>query len=164
MYHAFSLPTFTPMWLLLFYVFFIKKKKKTQWNIYINLFKWVPVSSTDKVSNSCIRDLGFNPRLHKKLIGVLVWWERAIIRSERHRLKTLSKKKKKPVQDLIDADETGQRRIDPTTSKQLVIYIYIYIYGNRYSIWNNSHLKLFFFEGNSHLNLIRAIGCDQLYR
>ena len=27
-----------------------------------------------KVSDSCIRDLGFNSRLLKKLIGVLVWW------------------------------------------------------------------------------------------
>ena len=33
---------------------------------------WVPVSSTGKVSDSCIRDLWFNPRLHQKLIGVLV--------------------------------------------------------------------------------------------
>ena len=38
-----------------------------------NLLKmWVPVSSTGKVSDGCIRDLGFNPRLHQKLIGVLV--------------------------------------------------------------------------------------------
>ena len=33
---------------------------------------WIPVSSTGKGSDGCIRDLGFNPRLHKKLIGVLV--------------------------------------------------------------------------------------------
>ena len=33
---------------------------------------WVPVSSTGKISDACIRDLGFNPRLHQKLIGVLV--------------------------------------------------------------------------------------------
>ena len=33
---------------------------------------WVPVSSTGKVFYDCIRDLGFNPCLHKKLIGVLV--------------------------------------------------------------------------------------------
>ena len=32
-----------------------------------------PVSSTGKVSDSCIRDLGFNPLLHQKLISVLVW-------------------------------------------------------------------------------------------
>ena len=39
-----------------------------------NLLKmWVPVSSTGKVSDGCIRDLGFNPRLHQKLIGILVW-------------------------------------------------------------------------------------------
>ena len=41
---------------------YLKKKVKK---------KWVPVSSTDKVSDGCIRDLGFNPRLHQKLIGVL---------------------------------------------------------------------------------------------
>ena len=35
-------------------------------------FLWVSVSLTGKDSNSCIRDLGFNPRLHKKLIGILV--------------------------------------------------------------------------------------------
>ena len=34
--------------------------------------QWVPVSLTDKVSDGCIRDLGFNPRLHQKLISVLV--------------------------------------------------------------------------------------------
>ena len=34
---------------------------------------WIPISSTGKVSNCCIRNLGFNPRLHQKLIGVLVW-------------------------------------------------------------------------------------------
>ena len=38
----------------------------------IIIFLWVPVSSTSKVSDSCIRDLGFNPRLYQKLIGVLV--------------------------------------------------------------------------------------------
>ena len=38
-----------------------------------NLLKmWVLVSLTGKVSDGCIRDLGFNPRLHQKLIGVLV--------------------------------------------------------------------------------------------
>ena len=35
-------------------------------------YAWVSlVSSTSKVSDGCIRDFGFNPRLHKKLIGVL---------------------------------------------------------------------------------------------
>ena len=38
-------------------------------NIYI---LWVPINSTSKVSDGCIRDLGFNSRLHQKLIGVLV--------------------------------------------------------------------------------------------
>ena len=33
---------------------------------------WVPISSTGKVSNGCIRDLGFNPRLYQNLISVLV--------------------------------------------------------------------------------------------
>ena len=35
-------------------------------------YQWVPFSSTNKVSDGCIRDLEFNPRLHQKLIGVLV--------------------------------------------------------------------------------------------
>ena len=43
-------------------LYIYKKKKK----------KWVPVSSTGKVSYGCIRDLGFNPCLYQKLIGVLV--------------------------------------------------------------------------------------------
>ena len=33
---------------------------------------WVPVNLTGKVSNGCIRDLGFNHHLHKKLIGILI--------------------------------------------------------------------------------------------
>ena len=39
-------------------------------NMTIN--KWVLVNLTDKVSDGCIRDLRFNPRLHQKLIGVLI--------------------------------------------------------------------------------------------
>ena len=39
-------------------------------NMTIN--KWVLVNLTSKVSDGCIRDLRFNPRLHQKLIGVLV--------------------------------------------------------------------------------------------
>ena len=35
---------------------------------------WVLVSLTSKVSDGCIRDLGFNPYLYQKLISVLVWW------------------------------------------------------------------------------------------
>ena len=37
-----------------------------------NYTLWVPVSSTGKVSDGCMRDLEFDPRLHQKLIGVLV--------------------------------------------------------------------------------------------
>ena len=33
---------------------------------------WVPISLTGKVSDVCIRDLGFNHHLYQKLIGVLV--------------------------------------------------------------------------------------------
>ena len=33
---------------------------------------WVSISSTGKVSDGCIRDLRFNPRLYQILIGVLV--------------------------------------------------------------------------------------------
>ena len=32
------------------------------------------VSLTSKVSDSWIRDLMFNPRLHQKPITVLIWW------------------------------------------------------------------------------------------
>ena len=41
-------------------------------NEYIYIYMGVPVNSTNKVSDGCIRDLVFNPRLHPKLIGVLV--------------------------------------------------------------------------------------------
>ena len=46
-------------------------------DVIINIYKeicqlWVPVSSTGKVSDGCIRNLEFNPYLHQKLIGVLV--------------------------------------------------------------------------------------------
>ena len=36
------------------------------------LITWISVSSTGKISDSCIRNLGFNPHLYQKLIGVLV--------------------------------------------------------------------------------------------
>ena len=36
------------------------------------IYTQIPVSSTNKVSYGCIRDLGFNPCLHQKLIGVLM--------------------------------------------------------------------------------------------
>ena len=36
------------------------------------MLQWVPVILTGKVSDSCIRDLEFNPRLHQEQIGVLV--------------------------------------------------------------------------------------------
>ena len=38
---------------------------------YVSMM-WVLVNSTGKVSDGCIRNLGFNLRLHQKLIGVLV--------------------------------------------------------------------------------------------
>ena len=53
------------------------------------------VSSTNKISYVWIRNVGFNLYLHKKLIGVLVWWYRVIINSEYYRLKISKKKKKK---------------------------------------------------------------------
>ena len=37
------------------------------------LLVWVSVNSISKFFDNLIRDLGFNLRLHKKLIGVLVW-------------------------------------------------------------------------------------------
>ena len=56
--------TFFLLYIHAFYLisYIYTKKKK----------KWVPVSSTGKVSDGCIRDLGFNPCLYQKLIGVLV--------------------------------------------------------------------------------------------
>ena len=49
-------------------IYWKKRKRKRKENYK----QWVPISSIGKVSNGCIKDLGFNPRLHKKLIGVLV--------------------------------------------------------------------------------------------
>ena len=34
--------------------------------------EWVPINLTGKISDGCIIDLGFNRRLHQKLIGILV--------------------------------------------------------------------------------------------
>ena len=53
-----------------FYIIIKGHNKELKYNSVM----WVPVSLTGKVSDGCIRDLGFNPRLHQKLIGVLVWW------------------------------------------------------------------------------------------
>ena len=59
---------------------------------------WVPVSSADKVSDSCIRDLGFNPCLHQKLIGFFISDNKELL-SEADVIgrnsNSLSKKKKK---------------------------------------------------------------------
>ena len=41
---------------------------------YKMVFVWIPVNSTSKVFYSWIRNLKFNPRLHQKPIGILVWW------------------------------------------------------------------------------------------
>ena len=35
---------------------------------------WVSVSLTGKIFDGYIKYLGFSPRVHQKLIGVLVWW------------------------------------------------------------------------------------------
>ena len=56
---------------------------------------WILVSSTNKISYVWVRNVGFNLCLHKKLIGILVWWYRVIINSEYYRLKISKKKKKK---------------------------------------------------------------------
>lgn len=55
-----------------------KGKNKIKSGHYVSIvlvIKWVLVSSTGKVVNGWIRDLGFNfnPRLHQKPIGILVW-------------------------------------------------------------------------------------------
>ena len=57
----------------------VYNKKEIRVNLYVSdvilitaYYLWVSVSSTGKVSNGCIRDLGVNPRQHQKLIGVLV--------------------------------------------------------------------------------------------
>ena len=48
------------------------KNEKQKTKFLIMICGWVPISSTGKVSDGCIKDLGFNPRLHQKLIGVLI--------------------------------------------------------------------------------------------
>ena len=39
----------------------------------MKIFVWVPINLTGKVSDDCIRDLGFNLCLYQKLIGVFIW-------------------------------------------------------------------------------------------
>lgn len=55
---------------------FLKKKKNKSKDIKlfitIKLIQCVSVSSTCKVSDSCIKDMGLDLHLHQKLIGVLV--------------------------------------------------------------------------------------------
>ena len=58
-------------------VFNVTPTLNSQSCIYSRLnekFKQVLVSSIGKVSDGWKKDLRFNPRLHQKLIGVLVWW------------------------------------------------------------------------------------------
>ena len=92
-------------------VFFLKKKKFKTTLPLTHVFEttlliksknyrklWIPVSSTDKVSDSCIRDLGFNPCLHQKLIGFFISDNKELL-SEADVIgrnsNSLSKKKKK---------------------------------------------------------------------
>ena len=64
--------------LVLKYIFrnflFFERKKFYNKILFFNCWNkmWIPISSTGKVSDGCIRDLRFNPRLHQKPIGVLV--------------------------------------------------------------------------------------------
>ena len=60
---------------------------------------YVPVTSTAKIFNNWIRNLEFNLRLYKKLISILVWWQKTIIMSKHHKLKLSFKKKKKHPED-----------------------------------------------------------------
>ena len=48
------------------------KKYSVTFSIQKCVNMWVPISSAGKVFDGYIRDLGFNPRLHQKLISVLV--------------------------------------------------------------------------------------------
>ena len=68
-------------------VFGFKKKEKK---------KWVLVISTGKVSDGWIRDLKFNPHLHQKLIGVLVW-----IKNLKKNVKTFFKKHRQRPNNLL---------------------------------------------------------------
>ena len=56
-------------------------------------FNVVPVSSIGKVSNSCIRDLGFNSHLYQKL--KTDWYLNLMIKIKNTPVETLFKKNKK---------------------------------------------------------------------
>ena len=58
--------------LIMNHIYICKEKIKWIVELKIDAREWVPVSSTGKVFDGCIRDLRFNHRLHQKLIGVLV--------------------------------------------------------------------------------------------
>ena len=51
-----------------------KEKKKKEMRGYLRIKWFILVSSIGKVSDGWIKDLGFNSRLHQKLISVLIWW------------------------------------------------------------------------------------------
>ena len=65
---------------------------------------WVLVSSISKVSDGWMRDLRFNFCLHQKLIDILIWWWKVIIKSGCHKLKLSQKKKKSCKFKISDVD------------------------------------------------------------
>ena len=57
-----------------FLFFLTKSQSQSQSRHQLLLIWWVLVSIICKISHSWIRNLGFNFRLYKKLINILVWW------------------------------------------------------------------------------------------
>ena len=60
----------------------IEKKKIMSSPFLTYIFLEILISSTSKISCHWINDLGYKSRLHQKLIGILVWWKRAIINDQ----------------------------------------------------------------------------------
>ena len=74
-----SLPTYNLKWMYIYLTFYLSQDFKIYLIFIISSIPhqkvslvWVPISSTSKIYDGWIRDLRFNPRLHKKLIDILV--------------------------------------------------------------------------------------------
>ena len=122
----------------------------------INISTWfvkVPVSSTGKVSDSCIRDFGFNPRLHQKLINVLVDNKELLSGADAISWNSLSKKKKKK-KEKVGAGVVHAKNIELSVCLDwwklpnyfTIQLIFSTIYGSHCTFWYYSQVLLYYFS------------------
>ena len=102
-----------------------------------------------KVSDDWIRDLGFNPCLHQKPIGILIWWKKVSSKADAigwNSLKKITSYHRHPCCDgyftNISAYEVWGVRVKVQVSKRKFhthththTHIYIYIYTHLCGVW-----------------------------